>query len=156
VQHCRNILSGRFESKLRFLFEVNNELPMVRVVESQIFMALLNIMLNAAESTHGKVTIKVEAFEKSGHVIIRVTDNGDGMSEATLQRAFEPFHSENKDSTHFGLGLCIANGIIKDHSGVLRLYSEQGKGSRATVALPVYETSKADAPDLTQDSVSMD
>lgn len=145
VQHCRNILLSRFDDKVRFKLE-STELPEVRMVESQIVMALLNIMVNAAQSTDGKVTIKVETYVKNDHAVVRITDNGDGMSQQRMDRIMEPFVSEGRESGNQGLGLAIAQGIIKDHSGVIRVHSEEGKGSRFTIALPLTQAATDNAP----------
>lgn len=147
IKHCRNVLMSRFDNKIRFMFEEVKELPNVRVVESQIFMALLNIMLNAAESTNNKVSVKVTLQVKDGMVLVRITDNGDGMAAEVRERATEPFFSSGKDSMHFGLGLSIANGIVRDHGGLLKVHSEAGKGTQVNIALPVKSASKQERPE---------
>lgn len=137
IKHCRNVLLSRFDNKIRFIFEEAKDLPTVRVVESQIFMALLNILLNAAESTNHKVSVKVTLQVKDEMVLVRITDNGDGMTAEVRERATEPFFSTGKDSMHFGLGLSIANGIVRDHGGLLKVHSEPGKGTQVNIALPI-------------------
>lgn len=147
LRFCRQIIMSRFDGKVRFILDAAEDLPHLRLVESQISMALLNILLNAAESTPGQVTVRVQTYLKSDHLVVRIMDNGDGMSEEVLQRVTDAFFSSDKDDTHFGLGLSIAQGIIKDHGGVLRLYSEAGKGSRVTMALPLQRQAKAPEED---------
>lgn len=137
IKHCRNVMSSRFNEKVRFIFEPATELPRVRVVESQIFMALLNVLINAAESTNHKVSVKINLQHKEDMVVIRITDNGEGMPAEIRERATEAFFSSGKDSMHFGLGLSIANGIVRDHGGVLKVHSEAGKGTQVNIALPV-------------------
>lgn len=142
VRHCRNVLLSRFDDKVRFMFEPVAELPKLRIVESQIFMALLNVLVNAAESCNSKVSVKVTLQHKDDNVVIRVTDNGQGMSEEVRQRATEPFFTSDKDSLHFGLGLSIANGIVRDHGGVLKVLSDPDKGTQVNIALPLKHDSK--------------
>lgn len=141
VKHCRNVVLSRYADKIRFVFEENSNVPLIKLVESQIFMALLNILLNAAESTKGRVTVKAELKVKADHVQIRIADNGNGMTKDECEQACEPFFSRGKDDTHFGLGLSIAQGIVRDHGGAIRLQSEQGKGSRVIIALPLERRS---------------
>jgi signal transduction histidine kinase len=147
VRHCHHITLSRFDGKVRVVADMDEELPTLRVVKSQISMALLNIFINAAESTPGQVNVRVQTYRKNDHLVVRIMDNGDGMSDEVLQRVTDPFFSKDKDSTHFGLGLSIAQGIIKDHGGVLRLYSEEGKGTRVTVALPLSRAQQNDNED---------
>ncbi|MGX5913128.1 ATP-binding protein [Aliidiomarina sp. Khilg15.8] len=142
---CRHIIMSRFDGKVRFVLDAAEDLPHLRLVESQVSMALLNVLLNAAESTPGQVTIRAQTYVKSEHLVVRIMDNGDGMSEEVLQRVTDAFFSSNKDDTHSGLGLSIAQGIVKDHGGVLRLHSEEGKGSRVTIAFPLTTAGFAQA-----------
>lgn len=139
LRHCRHTILNRFDGKVRFVFEADESLPLLRMVPSQISMAMLNILLNAAESTPGRVTVQVQTYIKNDHLVVRIMDNGDGMPDEVVQRVTDAFFSSDKDSTHFGLGLSIAQGIIQDHGGVLRLHSEANKGSRVTVALPLRQ-----------------
>lgn len=155
IKHCRNVLMSRFDDKVRFIFEPVQGLPKVRVVESQIFMALLNVLVNAAESTHNRVAIKVTLQSKGEMVLIRITDNGDGMPEETCERATEPFFSSGKDRQHFGLGLSIANGIVRDHGGLLKVHSEANKGSQINIALPFKASSKVVAQHRAADEATL-
>lgn len=139
INHARNVLLSRFDDKVRFLFTENAQLPRVKVVESQIFIALLNILMNAAESTRRQVSIRVKTDVREGLVILRVIDNGEGMSADILERITEPFFSFQRDSRHQGMGLAIAHGIIRDHNGGLKIQSEQGRGTQVTIGLPYSE-----------------
>jgi polar amino acid transport system substrate-binding protein len=84
------------------------------------------------------------------HAVITVSDTGDGMSEDTRQRIFEPFFT-SKDAGHgTGLGLAIVYGIIEQHGGRIRVESELGKGSTFTIELPLIERP---APQSVSDAV---
>ena len=60
------------------------------------------------------------------------------MSKEVLSRIFEPFYSTKGDSGT-GLGLSASHGIIENHGGSINVRSEQGKGTRFEIVLPVYE-----------------
>jgi two-component system, cell cycle sensor histidine kinase and response regulator CckA len=67
---------------------------------------------------------------------MNVEDNGEGMSEQVKRRLFEPFFSTEEDGKGTGLGLAMVYGTVKGHGGVVKVYSEVGRGSIFKVLLP--------------------
>jgi two-component system, NtrC family, sensor kinase len=86
-----------------------------------------------------------EARERRGPtpvVELRVEDDGGGMSRETLASLFEPFFT-TKGGRGTGLGLAVTWGIVEGHGGTIEVESEEGKGSRFTVRLPLGATDQA-------------
>ncbi|HJV37189.1 two-component system sensor histidine kinase NtrB [Geomonas sp.] len=103
---------------------------------SQIFW---NLMVNGAEAIAGEGSIEVSAdLVREGAqpavVLIRVSDNGAGMSPADVKRAFEPFFTTKRGGT--GLGLATVYRIVDAHGGRVTIDSAQDEGTTVTISLP--------------------
>jgi two-component system, NtrC family, sensor kinase len=118
--------------------------------EGEIKQVVINLVINglqAVQKDEGRVCIVLR--RTYGEVELTVSDNGRGMSPATLDRVFEPFFTEKRgQKPGTGLGLSITHAILKDHAGSIFAESDgPGTGSRFVVRLPgaTKETDVADA-----------
>ncbi len=103
--------------------------------------AFLNLILNAVEAVrphHGAIRITTRADRPANRALITFQDNGCGIENTEI--IFEPFHSAGK-KTGTGLGLPIAQKIIRRHNGDITVQSRPGQGAVFTVALPLSQPS---------------
>ena len=117
-------------------------LPAVAVDRLMLRRALENLVGNAADAVAGPeggtVTVSTERASHDGRgsvVRIHVADTGSGMSKAELDRAFDDFYTTKPGGT--GLGLSIVRRLVLDLGGSLRIDTEPGAGTRATVEIPL-------------------
>ncbi len=124
---------------------------LVEVDRGQIEQVLLNLYVNASQAMPGggELYLKTENFvidEKYSkpftvvtgkYVRMSVTDTGVGMDESTRKRIFDPFFTTKKMGRGTGLGLATAYGIIKNHGGIINVYSEVRHGTTFNIYLPV-------------------
>jgi PAS domain S-box-containing protein len=122
----------------------------IRVDPGQIEQVLINLYLNAwhAMPLGGDLCIQTENIYLSDHyckpfevpggnyVKISVTDTGIGIDEDIMERIFEPFFTTKDVGKGTGLGLASAYGIIKNHNGIIRAYSEKDHGTIFNIYLP--------------------
>ncbi len=108
--------------------------------ENQIEQVLINILLNALHAVEADGVIRVESRVDSGNqgICVEIADNGCGISEENIKKIFDPFFSTRSNGT--GLGLAVSYGIIQNHQGDIRVFSEPGKGTRFVIHIPVSTT----------------
>jgi len=95
------------------------------------------------DGTRGEVRVSSERTEKDGRewVALSVADDGPGIDPDVLPRLFEPFVSTKLDSRGTGLGLAVADGIVREHGGVILARNRAGRaGSVFEVVLPISPT----------------
>jgi len=154
---CR-IVRGGLGQRAEFATDLAADTPVVEVDATQLRQVVLNLLVNATQSapdgrvriavsttraqcSRGDLQAKHSAFGEPGlYGVVIVEDDGVGMDEATLLRAFEPYFT-TKASGH-GLGLAAVRGLIRTHRGFVDVRTAPGQGTRMEVGLPV-STSRA-------------
>ncbi len=99
----------------------------------------INIIDNAVKYTEKGGLVLVVQSREEGCVQILVKDTGVGIPAADLDHVKEKFFKSNKTVRGSGIGLAVADEIIKQHQGLLFLESTEGVGTTATIVLPLYE-----------------
>ncbi len=99
----------------------------------------IELILNAIEAMPRGGLITLSTERKANHLIVSVTDTGEGMPEATRRRVFDPFFT-TKGAGHAGLGLSIAARVVAEHNGKVDVASQPERGTAFTLALPALES----------------
>ncbi len=146
-------LFGRTKKEISIHKRFQNDLWPVDVDQGQIEQVLLNLYVNAyhAMPEGGELYIetknlildqdKISSYGlKPGRFVrVSVTDTGTGMDETTLKRVFDPFFTTKEMGRGTGLGLASAYGIIRNHNGIIDVYSEMGEGATFNIYLPASD-----------------
>ncbi len=102
---------------------------------------LVNILDNAVKYSVEPPKIDVFTELANNNIVIKIQDQGSGMSKAVLKKVFEKFYREHTGDIHnvkgHGLGLAYVKQIIDDHQGEVYAESEKGKGSIFYIKLPL-------------------
>ncbi len=146
---------GRTNKEITIKTDLARDLWPIDVDEGQIKQVVLNLYVNAWQAMPEGGELRVESGNQTviagkneelglgpgNYARVSVVDNGIGMSEKIQQRIFEPFFTTKELGRGTGLGLASAYGIIKNHGGVFRVKSEEGKGSSFSFYLPSTDAS---------------
>jgi signal transduction histidine kinase len=121
-----------------FKTDVADEARRCRADARWLGQALMNLTKNAVEATEGRLKPKIHVHAsrtEAGDFRIKVIDNGVGMTEANLKRAFDSFFSTKGAKGH-GLGLALTRKVIELHRGRIEVQSTEDVGTVFTVLIP--------------------
>jgi CheY-like chemotaxis protein len=143
----RDLLERTLGPQITLDFKIAEGLPPAQVDANQVELAILNLAINARDAMLEGGTINIGvAQEQPGtdrnvvpgsYLRVQVSDTGSGMDAATLKKAIEPFFSTKPPGKGTGLGLSMVHGLAVQLGGWLELSSELGKGTTASIWLPV-------------------
>ena len=148
VESCCDVMRHTAEQKqLTLMVEVAPVLPALAADRRACKQMLLNVISNAIKFTNPGGSVRVSARALNGTVEIAVTDNGVGIAAAELPKLGNPFvqasNSRDASCEGAGLGLSVVKGLAKLHGGKLELRSTLGKGTTATITLPLTGRSES-------------
>jgi signal transduction histidine kinase len=128
-------------SLIDMVLDLDPQLPAVRTVGDHVTQVIMNLLINAADATEGRVEpkpcIMIATRSNEGGVTITVTDNGAGMNLATLNRVFEEYFTTKPVGRGSGIGMTVSKSLIESGGGSISVESEPGSGTTVTVWLPV-------------------
>lgn len=107
--------------------------------KERLAAALMNVLDNAIAYTPEGGSVKVQVKHMGDEIVMTVEDTGVGIPRDELPKVFERFYrsSRTKEKKGTGLGLAITKSIVEAHQGTIDVESEEGKGTRAVVRLPL-------------------
>lgn len=118
-------------------------LPMTWCNLAAINQVMVNLLINAKHACdeiteiQAKITVTVAFIEPQ--ICITVADNGCGMSEHVKKHIFDPFFTTKPVGTGTGMGMTLVYGMVHDHQGVIKIDSQQGKGTQIHCFFPILQ-----------------
>ena len=142
---------GRFAAAaVAIVMDISSDLPTVTADETQLELALLNLLANAVDAMPGGGVVTVSASRlrqgDGGHarssdgIRIEVSDTGNGIAPELLPRIFEPWVTTKPADRGTGLGLSIARDVITRAGGTIAVQSTPAHGTTFTIDLPASAT----------------
>ncbi|MBN2160467.1 MAG: response regulator [Spirochaetes bacterium] len=167
VEHVSEICKNTFDKKIEldFRYDTGGALSVMGDA-TQLEQVLLNLCINAhdamtimrpaGEESSGALSVSLhrvmadpeffarypDALERE-YICLRVSDTGVGMDPYTRERVFDPFFTTKEKERGTGLGLAMVYSIVKEHSGFIDLYSEQGVGTTFNIYIPSSQPDNA-------------
>lgn len=128
------------KSTLNFSTQLGKKLPRINGNAQQLEQVLVNLVQNACDALTNRqqgIHIKTVYEAAKRRVKIDVQDEGEGIPPDKIAKITEPFFTMKEPGQGTGLGLSVSLNIIREHKGSLSFSSEPGKGTTATIHLPV-------------------
>lgn len=126
-------------NRVSLRLDLDSQLPAIYGVADQLTQVIMNLLINAADALSFKVVGEREIILHTGfsadNVSLSVTDNGGGMDQETLNRAFEAFFTTKSKGNGLGLSLCYS--IINGHGGTIEIDSTPDQGTTVRLSLPL-------------------
>ncbi|UCH81338.1 MAG: response regulator [Nitrospiraceae bacterium] len=154
IENMTKMLGRLIPANITFSFNPHIEEQKILADPVQLEQILLNLVVNARDAMPdgGKLSIKTaevefkeedllgnEKVKPGSYVMLSVTDTGTGMSQAVIEKIFEPFFSTKGVGKGTGMGLSTVYGIVKQHEAYIDVNSEPGRGTSFEVYFPVTE-----------------
>ena len=126
------------------IYHEPESLPGVVGDSNRLTQVFVNIIDNAIKYNHEGGVVQIRAAADEDGIRISVSDSGVGIPAADLDKVKEKFYKANQTVRGSGIGLAVADEIVRHHQGTLTLESAEGIGTTVTVLLPAVAESKTE------------
>jgi len=123
-----------------FSTDLGENLPAIQGNFQKLEQVVINLLQNACQSLRDHqsvIRISTAFHEDSQAVILKVEDEGTGISEKDISHIMDPFYTTRRDKGGTGLGLSVSATIVREHGGSINVETAEGRGSIFTISLPV-------------------
>ncbi|MBO5746928.1 MAG: HAMP domain-containing histidine kinase [Clostridia bacterium] len=127
------------QQKISLVFVKPEKTEMIMADRDRLKQVFINIIDNAVKYTEAGGHIVVSAFNEEGCIRLTISDTGCGIPAKDLNHVKEKFFKANSNVRGSGIGLAVADEIIKSHNGLMFLESVEGEGTTVTVVLPTVK-----------------
>ena len=151
LEDFEKLLRRTLREDVALQWELDPSVPHIQGDTGQLEQVIMNMAVNAQDAMPqgGALSIKTAAMEldesaakekgdvaAGSYVMLAISDTGTGMDTNTIDHLFEPFFTTKEKGKGTGLGMATAYGIVKQHGGSIRVYSEPGIGTTMKIYLP--------------------
>lgn len=121
--------------------ELSENLPLVKGNAIELEQVFVNLFSNAKDALKNsrEKNIFIRSFRCENFVILEIEDTGSGIPSSIKSKIFEPFFTTKKVGDGTGIGLSVSYKIIQNHKGIINVETEEGKGTKFIIQLPVSE-----------------
>jgi len=136
IRETYELISKSFDKMINIGLDIPESLPILGD-HAGLTQALMNLCTNARDAMPGGGELHIKASRRRGKALVVISDTGHGMDKETREKCFDPFFTTKEVSKGTGLGLSTSYGIVKEHGGEIRVYSEIGRGTTFKLYFPL-------------------
>ena len=125
------------DDNIALIYEENDDIAIVNGDKNRLRQVFINIIDNAIKYSASGGTVTVSSEKSGEEIIIYIADTGCGISKADLPKVKNRFYKANNTVRGSGIGLAVADEIVRMHGGSLGISSELGKGTTVSITLPL-------------------
>ncbi|MEA3467540.1 MAG: ATP-binding protein [Thermodesulfobacteriota bacterium] len=130
------------KQKIKVHRESCSGMPLIPVDPAKIGQVFLNIIINAIHAMAEGGELFLAVTKEEDMCFLAITDTGTGIDSQVLPRIFDPFFTTKDPGEGTGLGLAVCKSIIEQHGGGIKVKSEEGRGTKFIIHLPLSEPEK--------------
>lgn len=151
IENTLLILNRRLKGKIEVIKKYG-DLPAIECYPAQLNQVFMNILVNAIDALEEKYSVIGEKPQiliqtkklDAGKILVRICDNGPGISPAIQNKIFDPFFTTKEPGKGTGIGLAICYQIVEKHRGKIEIISSPGAGAEFAITLPANTQLSAD------------
>ncbi len=128
------------QNDIKVIYVEPEMLPPVMADANRLKQVFINILDNAVKYSNAGGEVLVEASKYDVYVKVTISDTGCGIAPEDLDRVKEKFYKANNTVRGSGIGLAMADEIVKQHDGILEITSTQGAGTKVSIILPYVKS----------------
>lgn len=154
VRESIKLLRSSIPASIDIRQNISKDIDTILADPTQINQVLINLCTNADHAMPDggvilvtlkntqldqKTAIKYPDFAPGRYVNLTVADTGHGIPKEEIDRIFDPYFTTKEVGKGTGMGLAVVHGIVKEHSGLIKVESELGKGTAFSIYFPAIE-----------------
>ncbi|WP_031425491.1 sensor histidine kinase [Flavimarina sp. Hel_I_48] len=137
IKSAMDLLDATFrKNQVKYIVKIEEEQLWLRADIIQLTQIIFNLVINAIYFSPKNALVTVEAVQNEDFVILKIEDEGSGLTEAALEKVFQPFFTTKPVGEGVGLGLSVVHGIVASHKGTITAVNNKDHGATFTVTLP--------------------
>lgn len=123
------------QANIEVVRDLDEELPSLKLDAKYFKQAIMNLVKNAISAMPNGGTLRVSTQKRGDQALLRISDNGNGMSSDVRDKIFEPYFTTKDFGS--GIGLTLVYKVVKEHMGDISVISKEGHGTTFTITLPL-------------------
>ena len=142
VKESFNLVANQMRiNNIKLEQDLPDEPLFIKGNHSKLEQILVSIFTNAIQAMKGSGTLRVSlgSDPESNSIVLKISDNGQGMPEEEIRNIFEPFFTTKPVGEGTGLGLSVCRSLVREHNGEIEVESKLSEGTTVTLKFPQYK-----------------